>query len=162
MPREASILVTLRDNYSAGVQAMRQANQDFGKSSDEVSRKLQGYETRLESLVKQQGQLSVELADARPWAAGGGKAFRATGDAADAEAVDKARQKYEGLKIVMKETADASRVTQNAMRQLNNQNLDMAAVQAAPAASAPPWPALGKAGLGQMAGDAGPQRLPTP
>ena len=55
MPREASILVTLRDNYSAGVQAMRQANQDFGKSSDEVSRKLQGYETRLESLVKQQG-----------------------------------------------------------------------------------------------------------
>ena len=154
MPREASILVTLRDNYSAGVQAMRQANQDFGKSSDEVSRKLQGYETRLESLVKQQGQLSVELADARRGLREAEKAFRATGDAADAEAVDKARQKYEGLKIVMKETADASRVTQNAMRQLNNQNLDMGGGSGGTGGIGSALAALGKAGLGQMAGDA--------
>ena len=154
MPREASILVTLRDNYSAGVQAMRQANQDFGKSSDEVSRKLQGYETRLESLVKQQGQLSVELADARRGLREAEKAFRATGDAADAEAVDKARQKYEGLKIVMKETADASRVTQNAMRQLNNQNLDMGGGSGGTGGIGTALAALGKAGLGQMAGDA--------
>lgn len=151
MPREASILVTLRDNYSAGVQAMRQTNQDFGKSSDEVSRKLQGYETRLESLVKQQGQLSVELADARRELREAEKAFKDTGDAADAEAVEKARQKYEALKIVMKETADASRVTQNAMRQLNNQNLDMGGGSGGTGSA---LAALGKVGLGQMAGDA--------
>ena len=65
MPKEASIVVTLRNEYSAGVQAMRQANQDFGRSNDELSRKLQSYDIRLQALVEQQGKLTVKVAEAR-------------------------------------------------------------------------------------------------
>ena len=62
---EDSILVTLRDNYSAGIQAMRQANKDFGVSTLETSQKLRTYDIRLKSLVEQQGKLSVKLVEAK-------------------------------------------------------------------------------------------------
>lgn len=154
MPKEASIVVTLRNEYSAGVQAMRQANQDFGRSNDELSRKLQSYDIRLQALVEQQGKLTVKVAEARKEMREAEKAFNKTGSAADSQALDAATQKYNALKTVLKETADASRVTQNAMRQLNNQNLDMGGGSGGTGGIGTALAALGKAGLGQMAGDA--------
>ena len=119
---EASILVTLRDNYSAGIQAMRQANKDFGVSTLETSQKLRTYDIRLKSLVEQQGKLSVKLVEAKKELNEAAKEYRKTGDAANAEALNQAKQKYEALKVVINETARASKITQSAMRELENQS----------------------------------------
>ena len=48
---EASILVTLRDQYSAGINTMRSANENFGRSTDRVSSQIRSYQTRLNALV---------------------------------------------------------------------------------------------------------------
>ena len=152
MPREASILVTLRDQYSAGINTMRSANDNFGRSTDQVSQQLRSYQTRLNALVEQQGKLSAELIDARKELKEAEKAYRDTGEAADAEALNQARQKYEALKIVMNETTQASRNTQNALRELDGQQRRSGGGSGSGATSA--LAALGKAGLGQMAGDA--------
>lgn len=152
MPSEASILVTLRDQYSAGINAMRSANDNFGRSTDQVSQQLRSYQTRLNALVEQQGKLSAELIDARKELKEAEKAYRDTGEAADAEALNQARQKYEALKIVMNETTQASRNTQNALRELDGQQRRSGGGSGSGATSA--LAALGKAGLGQMAGDA--------
>ena len=108
---EASILVTLRDQYSPGVQTMRSANSGFGKSLEETRQKAQAYETRLAALVKQQGQLQVELVDAKKALKEAETAYKATGDAADADALASAKEKYEALNAVIKETAQASKDT---------------------------------------------------
>ena len=152
MPSEASILVTLRDQYSAGINTMRSANDNFGRSADQVSQQLRSYQTRLNALVEQQGKLSAELIDARKELKEAEKAYRDTGEAADAEALNQARQKYEALKIVMNETTQASRNTQNALRELDGQQRRSGGGSGSGATSA--LAALGKAGLGQMAGDA--------
>lgn len=152
MPSEASILVTLRDQYSAGINTMRSANDNFGRSTDQVSQQLRSYQTRLNALVEQQGKLSAELIDARKELKEAEKAYRDTGEAADAEALNQARQKYEALKIVMNETTQASRNTQNALRELDGQQRRSGGGSGSGATSA--LAALGKAGLGQMAGDA--------
>ena len=152
MPSEASILVTLRDQYSAGINTMRSANDNFGRSADQVSQQLRSYQTRLNALVEQQGKLSAELIDARKELKKAEKAYRDTGEAADAEALNQARQKYEALKIVMNETTQASRNTQNALRELDGQQRRSGGGSGSGATSA--LAALGKAGLGQMAGDA--------
>lgn len=151
MPSEASILVTLRDQYSAGINTMRSANDNFGRSTDQVSQQLRSYQTRLNALVEQQGKLSAELIDARKELKEAEKAYRDTGEAADAEALNQARQKYEALKIVMNETTQASRNTQNAMRELDGQQRRSSG---SPGGASSALAALGKAGLGQMAGDA--------
>lgn len=152
MPSEASILVTLRDQYSAGINAMRSANDNFGRSTDQVSQQLRSYQTRLNALVEQQGKLSAELIDARKELKEAEKAYRDTGNAADAEALNQARQKYEALKIVMNETTQASKNTQNALRDLEGQQRRSG--RGFGGSTGTGLAALGKAGLGQMAGDA--------
>ena len=121
MGKEASILVTLRDQYSPGVQAMREANSGFGKSFDEVQQKARAYETRLDGLIKQQSKLQVELVDAKKALKEAEKAYQETGAAADADALSNAKQKYEALNAVMKETVQASKNTQTALRDLEGQ-----------------------------------------
>ena len=147
---EASILVTLRDQYSAGINTMRSANENFGRSTDRVSSQIRSYQTRLNALVEQQGRLSTELVDARKELKEAEKAYRDTGEAADAETLNRARQKYEALKVVMSETTQASKATQNALRELDNQQRRGSSGSSGSSTLA----ALGKAGLGQMAGDA--------
>ena len=147
---EASILVTLRDQYSAGINTMRSANENFGRSTDRVSSQIRSYQTRLNALVEQQGRLSTELVDARKELKEAEKAYRDTGEAADAETLNRARQKYEALKVVMSETTQASKATQNALRELDNQQRRGSSGSSGSSMLA----ALGKAGLGQMAGDA--------
>lgn len=147
---EASILVTLRDQYSAGINTMRSANENFGRSTDRVSSQIRSYQTRLNALVEQQGRLSTELVDAKKELKEAEKAYRDTGEAADAETLNRARQKYEALKVVMSETTQASKATQNALRELNNQQERGSSGRSGSSTLA----ALGKAGLGQMAGDA--------
>lgn len=121
MPRQASILVTLRDQYSPGVQTMRSANAGFGKSLEETRQKAQAYQSRLEGLVKQQSQLHVQLTDAKRALKEAERAYQQTGDAADAKSLEAAREKYEALNIVLKETAQASKDTQNKLRELEGQ-----------------------------------------
>jgi len=119
--KEASILVTLRDQYSPGVEAMREANAGFGKSFDAVQQKAKAYETRLDGLIKQQSKLQVELVDAKKILKDAEKAYKETGSAADAYALFSAKEKYEALNTVMKETVQASRNAQNALRELEGQ-----------------------------------------
>lgn len=147
---EASILVTLRDQYSPGVQTMRSANSGFGKSLEETRQKAQAYETRLAALVKQQGQLQVELVDAKKALKEAETAYKATGDAADADALASAKEKYEALNAVIKETAQASKDTQNALRELEGQNSRMSRQSGGSSMLS----ALGKAGILAMAGNA--------
>ena len=147
---EASILVTLRDQYSPGVQAMRSANSGFGKSLEETRQKAQAYETRLAALVKQQGQLQVQLVDAKKALKEAEAAYKATGDAADADALASAKEKYEALNTVIKETAQASKDTQNALRELEGQNSRMSRQSGGSSMLS----ALGQAGILAMAGNA--------
>ena len=147
---EASILVTLRDQYSPGVQAMRSANSGFGKSLEETRQKAQAYETRLAALVKQQGQLQVELVDAKKALKEAETAYKATGDAADADALASAKEKYEALNAVIKETVQASKDTQNALRELEGQNSRMSRQSGGSSMLS----ALGQAGILAMAGNA--------
>ena len=147
---EASILVTLRDQYSPGVQTMRSANSGFGKSLEETRQKAQAYETRLAALVKQQGQLQVELVDAKKALKEAETAYKATGDAADADALASAKEKYEALNAVIKETAQASKDTQNALRELEGQNSRMSRQSGGSSMLS----ALGQAGILAMAGNA--------
>lgn len=147
---EASILVTLRDQYSPGVQTMRSANSGFGKSLEETRQKAQAYETRLAALVKQQGQLQVELVDAKKALKEAETAYKATGDAADADALASAKEKYEALNAVIKETAQASKDTQNALRELEGQNSRMSRQSGGSSILS----ALGQAGILAMAGNA--------
>ena len=149
MPQEASILVTLRDQYSPGVRTMREANSGFGRSLDETRQKAQAYQTRLSSLVEQQGNLQVELVDAKRALKEAESAYKATGEAADAEALASAKEKYEALNVVMRETVQASKDTQNALRDLEGQQRQTA--QSGSGTSV--LSALGKAGLLDMAGD---------
>mgnify|MGYP000886572458 CR=1 FL=1 len=146
---EASILVTLRDQYSPGVQTMRSANSGFGKSLEETRQKAQAYETRLAALVKQQGQLQVELVDAKKALKEAETAYKATGDAADADALASAKEKYEALNTVIKETAQASKDTQNALRELEGQNSRMSRQSGGSSMLS----ALGQAGILAMAGN---------
>lgn len=125
MGKEASVLLTLRENYTAGIEAMRQANKDFGVSTLETSKKLQAYDTRLQALVEQQGKLSTQLVSAKKALKDAEKAFKDTGDAANAEALNEAQQKYEALKVILNETTRASKMTQNAMRELEGQGSRM-------------------------------------
>lgn len=147
---EASILVTLRDQYSPGVQTMRSANSGFGKSLEETRQKAQAYETRLAALVKQQGQLQVELVDAKKALKEAETAYKATGDAADADALASAKEKYEALNAVIKETTQASKDTQNALRELEGQNSRMSRQSGGSSMLS----ALGQAGILAMAGNA--------
>lgn len=121
MSREASILLTLRDQYSPRLQQLRSANADLGREFETLRQRAQAYETRLSGLVRQQGRLQVELADARRALKEAEKAYRDTGSAADAEALTRATERYESLRTVLRETTDASRETQNALRELENQ-----------------------------------------
>lgn len=111
MANEASILVTLRDQYSPNVQRMRDANSGFGRSMEEIRQKAQAYQTRLEGLVKQQAQLQTKLVDAKKALKDAEKAYKETADEANAEALTQAREKYEALNVVLRETSDASRET---------------------------------------------------
>lgn len=149
---EASILVTLRDQYSPGVQAMRSANSGFGKSLEETQQKAQAYQTRLAGLVKQQGELQVQLVDAKKALKEAESAYKATGEAADADALARAKEKYESLNAVMKETAQASKDTQNALRELENQGSRMSSGNGNQSAGM--LSTLGKAGLLSMVGGA--------
>ena len=148
MGKEASILVTLRDQYSPGVQAMREANSGFGKSFDEVQQKARAYETRLDGLIKQQSKLQVELVDAKKALKDAEKAYQETGEAADADALASAKEKYEALNAVMKETVQASKNTQTALRDLEGQNSRMSRQ-----GSGGMMAALGQAGAWSMLGD---------
>lgn len=143
MANEASILVTLRDQYSPNVQRMRDANSGFGRSMEEIRQKAQAYQTRLEGLVKQQAQLQTKLVDAKKALKDAEKAYKETADEANAEALTQAREKYEALNVVLRETNDASRETQNSLRELGNQGQRSEGL----------FSALGKAGLINMAGD---------
>lgn len=149
---EASILVTLRDNYSAGIQAMRQANKDFGVSTLETSQKLRTYDSRLKSLVEQQGKLSAKLVEAKKELNEAAKEYRKTGEAANAEALNQAKQKYEALKVVINETARASKTTQSAMRELENQSSRLSSHKTGGDSGV--LSTLGQAGLLNMVGDA--------
>ena len=121
MSREASILLTLRDQYSPRLQQLRNANADLGREFETLRQRAQAYETRLSGLVRQQGRLQVELADAKRALKEAEKAYRDTGSAADAEALTRAAERYESLRTVLRETTDASRETQNALHELENQ-----------------------------------------
>lgn len=144
MGKEASILVTLRDQYSPGVETMRSANNSFGRSLNEVEGKAKAYETRLSALVKKQGELQVELVDAKKALKEAEAAYKATGDAADAKALSKAKENYEALNAVMKDVTRASKDTQSALRDLESQSSRMGGDLLS---------SLGKAGLYAMAGD---------
>lgn len=148
---EASILVTLRDQYSPGVQAMRSANSSFGKSLEETQQKAQAYQTRLSGLVKQQGELQVQLVDAKKALKEAESAYKATGEAADADALASAKEKYEALNAVMKETVQASKDTQNALRNLESQSSSLSRQSGSESGL---LSALSQAGLLKMAGDA--------
>lgn len=148
---EASILVTLRDQYSPGVQAMRSANSGFGKSLEETQQKAQAYQTRLAGLVKQQGELQVQLVDAKKALKEAESAYKATGEAADADALASAKEKYEALNAVMKETAQASKDTQNALRELENQGSSLSRQRNSETGL---MSALSKAGILSMVGSA--------
>ena len=148
---EASILVTLRDQYSPGVQAMRSANSGFGKSLEETQQKAQAYQTRLAGLVKQQGELQVQLVDAKKALKEAESAYKATGEAADADALASAKEKYEALNAVMKETAQASKDTQNALRELENQGSSLSRQSNSETGM---MSALSKAGILSMVGSA--------
>lgn len=160
MSREASILLTLRDQYSPRLQQMRSANADLGREFETLRQRAQAYETRLSGLIQQQGRLQVELADAKRALKEAEKAYRDTGSAADAEALSRATERYESLRTVLRETTEASRDTQNAMRELENQ-ADRLARQdsgslntgAAGGSSGGILRALGQAGAWNMLGD---------
>lgn len=151
MGKEASILVTLRDQYSPGVKAMREANSGFGKSFDEVQQKAKAYETRLDGLIKQQSQLQVELVDAKKTLKDAEKAYKETGSAADADALSSAKEKYEALNTVMKETVQASRNTQNALRELEGQGSRLSRQNGGTSGGI--LSTLGQAGAWSMLGD---------
>ena len=148
---EASILVTLRDQYSPGVQAMRSANSGFGKSLEETQQKAQAYQTRLAGLVKQQGELQVQLVDAKKALKEAESAYKATGEAADADALASAKEKYEALNTVMKETVQASKDTQNALRNLESQSSSLSRQSGSESGL---LSALSKAGILSMVGSA--------
>ncbi|WP_209342763.1 tape measure protein [Flavonifractor sp. AGMB03687] len=160
MSREASILLTLRDQYSPRLQQLRSANADLGREFETLRQRAQAYETRLSGLIQQQGRLQVELADAKRALKEAEKAYRDTGSAADAEALSRATERYESLRTVLRETTEASRDTQNAMRELENQ-ADRLARQdsgslntgAAGGSSGGILRALGQAGAWSMLGD---------
>lgn len=160
MSREASILLTLRDQYSPRLQQLRSANADLGREFETLRQRAQAYETRLSGLIQQQGRLQVELADAKRALKEAEKAYRDTGSAADAEALSRATERYESLRTVLRETTEASRDTQNAMRELENQ-ADRLARQdsgslntgAAGESSGGILRALGQAGAWNMLGD---------
>ena len=164
MSREASILLTLRDQYSPRLQQLRNANADLGREFETLRQRAQAYETRLSGLVRQQGRLQVELADAKRALKEAEKAYRDTGSAADAEALARATERYESLRTVLRETTDASRDAQNALRELENQADRLARQE-----SGNPAPdttggssggilrALGQAGAWNLLGDAASQ-----
>lgn len=121
MAREASILITLRDQYSPGVRDLRNANDQLSDSMNDVAQRARAYEQRLSALVRSQGQLHVELTDARQALREAERAYRDTGEAADAEALIQAREHYEALQVAMRDVTQTARETQATLRDLEDQ-----------------------------------------
>ena len=121
MAREASILITLRDQYSPGVRDLRNANDQLDDSMNDVAQRARAYEQRLSALVRSQGELHVQLTDARQALREAERAYRDTGDAANAEALIEARERYEALQVAMRDVTQASRDAQASLRDLEDQ-----------------------------------------
>ncbi|OUQ61683.1 hypothetical protein B5E56_01580 [Flavonifractor sp. An112] len=130
---------------------MREANSGYGKSFDEVQQKAKAYETRLDGLIKQQSQLQVELVDAKKTLKDAEKAYKETGSAADADALSSAKEKYEALNTVMKETVQASKNTQTALRELEGQGSRLSRQNGGTSGGI--LSTLGQAGAWSMLGD---------
>lgn len=121
MAREASILITLRDQYSPGVRDLRNANDQLDDSMNDVAQRARAYEQRLSALVRSQGELHVQLTDARQALREAERAYRDTGEAADAEALIQAREHYEALQVAMRDVTQTARETQATLRDLEDQ-----------------------------------------
>ncbi len=121
MAREASILITLRDQYSPGVRDLRNANDQLDDSMNDVAQRARAYEQRLSALVRSQGELHVQLTDARQALREAERAYRDTGDAANAEALIEAREHYEALQVAMRDVTQTARETQATLRDLEDQ-----------------------------------------
>lgn len=115
---EASIVVKLKDMFSAGTNSMTSANKGFNVSLEETQRKAQQYARRFDDLISKQSKLQTSLVSAKKELNSAATAFKATGDAADSEKLTDANEKYNRLKAELQATTRAAKDTQKAMYDL--------------------------------------------
>ena len=115
---EANIAVKLKDNFTSGVNRLEDANKGFNASLENTSTKAKQYGQRLDDLIRKQSKLQTSLTSAKRDLQEAEKAFKATGDAADAEALEAAHEKYNRIRLQLQNTTQAAKDTRRALYDL--------------------------------------------
>lgn len=147
---QANIVVKLKDEYSSKTIRMQDANKGFNKSLEETQRQAQQYAQRLNALTSKQAELQTAMAKAKNEAAAASKAFAASGEAADSDALTAANKKYLELKQEMQGVSLAAKDTSKAMRELDVDNQKRSSANAGGRSIVSQ---LGAAGATAMVGD---------
>lgn len=117
---EASVVMKLKDQYSATARSMASANQNFNKSLEETRQQMQAYEARIKAGARQQAELEVSIRAAKKELREAEKQFGATGEAADQEKVVDAQEKFNLLKLELQGVTKSSREAQKALEELES------------------------------------------
>ncbi len=150
----ANIIVALRDQFTRQTDNMRNASQRFSSSMEDLKRKSEQYGIRLEDLAKMESKLQVELAGAKRELDQARRAYAETASAANSSALEQANAKYNRLTRSIADTRREINSTSQSMRGFREEIRRMDSESGGGGGQADVLGALGKAGLGQMAGTA--------
>lgn len=158
---EASIAVKLKDEFTQGVDRMEDANKGFNVTLEDTQKKAKQYTQRLDELIRQQSKLQTSLTSAKKELQAAEKAFKATGDAADSDALTAAHEKYNRLKSELGDTTRAAKDTQRALYDLKETERKQSGSSSAGTSSGGIMATLGAAGATAFAGELASQAIGT-
>lgn len=150
---EANIAVKLKDNFTSGVNRMEDANKGFNTSMEDTQQKAKQYSQRLDDLIRQQSKLQTSLSSAKRDLQAAEKAFKATGDAADSDALEAAHEKYNRIKSELQDTTQAAKDTRRALYDLKETERKQGPSGSVTTSSGSILSQLGAAGATAMAGE---------
>lgn len=118
---EASIAMTVRENFIEKINAMREAGGRFSKELDEIEERANAYGDRMDALAEQQASLQVQLVNAQKALAAAKKAYKEAGEGADPEDMKKAQTNYDNLRESLRYLQNASSTTRRGFTELREE-----------------------------------------
>lgn len=160
MPKEGlSIYFTITDKASPTLASIGDKTKALDKETQQLAQSYAAMQKANEGLIKKQTELQAELKKAKEETKEAKKAFEELGDAASQDAFNKAKEHQEDLRNQLSLTNKALReneaIYKQSMETVRKGSLGTSGMSdTTGAALTSTLSALGKAGLGQMAGDA--------
>lgn len=120
MSRDTSMAFVGIDRLSGPLNQMLSKTKALDKGMEEAGREIKAFEEKQKSLVKQQAKAQSSLEALKKELKEAQKAFRATGDEASRQNLEKAYENYNRTKNELGALSDEARRTQKALNELNN------------------------------------------